>query len=80
MKWPTVSGSFVCENSESSTSGSQRKTNRGDSPDECKETKNVRVIHGKSESKAIRRNPLDQWKQPKNVSSKPFYVLSYFVS
>ena len=68
----------VSKNSESSTNGSLGKTNGGDSPDEYKETKNVRVIHGDSKSKAIRRNALDQCKEPKNVSSKPSYVLSWF--
>ena len=57
-----VPGSIVCENSKSLAIGSQGKTNGGDSPDEHKETENVRVIHGNSESKAIRRNALDESK------------------
>ena len=81
-----VSVSIVCEKLESSTNGSQSDTNRGDSPDEYKERKNVRMIRGDSEllvkliqDKANRRNALDQCKEPKNVSSEPF-LCTFFMN
>ena len=80
-----VSVSIVCEKLESSTNGSQSDTNRGDSPDEYKERKNVRMIRGDSEllvklsqDKANRGNTLDQCKEPKNVSRKPFLCTIIF--
>ena len=74
-----VSVSIVCEKLESLTNGSEGFTNRGDSPDEYKETKKFRMIGSDLESlvklshdNANRRNALDQCKEPKNGISKPF--------
>ena len=83
-----VSVSIVCEKLESLTNGSQGETNRGDSPDKYKETKNVRMIRGDSEllvtlskDKGNRRNALDQCKEPKNVSRKLFLcTIIFFLS
>ena len=56
------------------------------SADEYKETKNLRMIRGNSESqinvnqdKANRINAHDQYKEPKNVSVKPLYYCPSFV-
>ena len=74
-----VSSSARCQELQSFVKDSQSKTDAGDSADEYKETKNVRMICGNSESqinvdqgKTNRRNAHDQCKEPKNVSVKPF--------